>query len=149
MGEVIAFPTRQKRLDQIEEELLKVPEKGNYPCYNGFGPGLYFREMHAPAGHVILGHTHKTAHTCLLMKGSMRLLAEDGSIREIKAPMIFVAPPGRKLALTLEDVIFVNIHATEETDVAKLEEQLIDKSQAWTQHQLKEGAKILSEGAPK
>jgi len=56
----------------------------------------------------------------------MIIVNPDGSRKELKAPMTFMAPPGRKVAYILETVVFQNIFSTDETDVEKLESMFIE-----------------------
>ena len=55
----------------------------------------------------------------------------NGEAKVIEGPYIFTGQPGRKFAYIIEDTVFVNAYATEETDVDKLEEMFVDKSDAW------------------
>jgi hypothetical protein len=130
----------------IEQALLQQPQV-DCPITHHFGGGVYLREMFAPAGTIILGHEHTGEHMCILLKGSMRILNENGTTSDITAPMTFVGRPGRKLALTLEDVVFMNVlpNTDNETDVDKLEARYVRKSSTWTEHQLEAGIKSLNE----
>ena len=57
----------------------------------------------------------------------MSILTEDG-IKHLKAPHHGITKPGTKrIIYTHTDCIFITVHATEETDVAKIEEQVIAK----------------------
>jgi len=100
-----------------------------------FGPGLYIKQVTMPKGSVIIGKPHKVEHMCVMLQGRMILVKEDGTKFELKAPMTFLGKPGRKVAYILEDVVFQNIFATEETDVEKLENMFIEN----TQPKLEEG----------
>ena len=61
------------------------------------------------------------------MQGEMSILTEDG-IKHLKAPHHGITKPGTKrIIYTHTDCIFVTVHATDETDVAKIEEQVIAK----------------------
>lgn len=93
-----------------------------------FGPGIYIREALLPAGSLIIGHTHKTEHTNIMIKGRLLILHADGTTSELVAPACFTAKPGRKIAVILEDVIWQNVYATTETDVRILEELFLDKT---------------------
>ena len=42
--------------------------------------------------------------------------------------MTFVAPKGRKVAYIVETVVFQNIFSTNETDLDKLENMIVDNS---------------------
>ncbi len=139
--------TVSKEMSAVEAALLTQPQ---VPCpvTHHFGGGIYLREMFAPAGTLILGHEHRGEHMCVLLKGSMKILGDEGQVRTIHAPLIFTAPAGRKLALTLEDVTFMNIHPAEKTDPEVLEERFVRKSEVWTNSQLREaGAQLLTENA--
>lgn len=132
-------------VDDMEAEMLEYPQT-ECPVAHHFGPGVYIREVTIPSGTLVIGHAHK--HSCLnvLVKGKMALL-EGGVVRTVEAPMIFTTPPGRKMAYVIDEVVFQNIHATDETDVHKLEEQLVDKSAVWEAHQLEHSQSMLLSAA--
>ena len=131
--------------NEIESNLLALPQV-ECPIAHHFGGSIYMREMSAPAGTVILGHEHKHPHMCVLLKGSMRVQNENGTTSDLTAPLTFEAKPGRKLALTLTDVVFLNVHPNEdeERDITKLEERWITKSEGWTAQQLTAATKVLT-----
>ena len=57
----------------------------------------------------------------------MTILMEDG-IKRIKAPHYGITPAGTKRIIYChEDCVFVTVHATELTDIAKIEEEVISK----------------------
>ena len=119
--------------DQIEAKLLELPQI-DCPVLHHFGPGVYIREVRMPAGSLILGHRHRNAHTNILVSGRLKILNEGGDVVELAAPAVIQSNPGRKLAFILEDTIWQNVYATEERDIEKLEETLLDKSDAWLEH---------------
>lgn len=120
--------------DGIEARMLEAPQV-ECPVVHHFGPGVYIREVTMPAGAFVLGHRHKFLHTNILIQGKLKFMCEDGVVREFSAPMVMQGKPGRKLAYILEDTIWQNVYATDETDVEKLEEMLLDKSEAWHLHE--------------
>lgn len=120
-------------IDTLERQFLGQPQ-ADCPVTHRFGPGVYIREVHMPAGAFIIGHRHKTTHLNVMLTGRLGLLNDDGTETEMVAPRTFVAQPGRKAAYIYEDVIWQNIHATDETDVAKLEDTFLDKSPAFLDH---------------
>jgi hypothetical protein len=63
-----------------------------------------------------------------MVSGRMLILQDDGSKKELVAPMTFMAKPGRKVAYILETVVFQNIYSTPETDIEKLENMCVDNS---------------------
>jgi hypothetical protein len=116
----------------LEIELLKH-EQAACPVYHHFSPGLYVREVNLPAGALAIGHYQKTAHLNIFLKGRVVMLNDDGSRSEISAPMIFTGQPGRKCGLVLEDVVWLNVYPTTETDVETLEKTYLDKSEGWSE----------------
>ena len=117
-------PTYQK-IEAILPELRAMPQ---VECTEEhiFGPGMYVKQVTMPAGSVIVGKPHKTDHLCVLLQGRMKLVKEDGNVVELSAPATFVGKPGRKIAYIMETVVFQNIFATDETDVAKLEHMFVE-----------------------
>lgn len=87
------------------------------------------------AGLFAVGHRQRFEHVNVLLKGSVRVFSDDGSSTVMAAPLMFVGKPGRKVGIVLEDVVWQNIYATTETDVAKLEAMLLDKTPAWEDDQ--------------
>ena len=93
-----------------------------------FGPNIYIKEVTMPAGALIIGKHHRMEHLCNMVSGRMYILQDDGSKKELVAPMTFMAKPGRKVAYILETVVFQNIYSTPETDIEKLENMCVDNS---------------------
>lgn len=115
------------QVDDLAARMLTMPQV-NCPVRHMFAPGQYIRELCMEKGTLAIGHRQRLPHLNVLVKGAVRMLNEDGTITEVRAPMVFVAPPGRKVGLVLEDVQWLNIYATDETDVEKLEALFLDKS---------------------
>ncbi len=90
-----------------------------------FAPGVYARELFIPKGVVLTGKIHKTEHINIVSQGKIAVATEDGQ-KIIEAPCIFVSKPGTKRAgYALEDTTWITIHVTEETDLMKIEQQVI------------------------
>ena len=101
-----------------------------------FAPGLYVRELTVPAGCVIVGKVHKHESVNILVKGSA-LVACDGRVEKVSAPLTFVSGPGRqKAAYVLEDMTWINVHPTQETDLVKIEAEFIEKDEGFEAHKL-------------
>lgn len=115
--------------DELERWLLTLPQVET-PVTHQFAGGLYIREGAIPAGTLALGHEHRAAHHCVILKGRMTLLTPDGSVTEIFAPCAFIGQPGRKLVFVHEDVVGQNIHPTGDwpakclSDIGAMEEHL-------------------------
>lgn len=93
-----------------------------------FGPNIYIKEVTMPTGALIIGKHHRMEHLCNMVSGRMMILQEDGSTKELVAPMTFMSKPGRKVAYIIETVVFQNIYSTPETDIEKLENMCVDNS---------------------
>jgi quercetin dioxygenase-like cupin family protein len=126
----MAVPVKISIADKLEPHMLQLPQV-ECPVVHHFGPGIYIREVTIPAGTFVAGHAHKHEHLNLLLSGEIKFLGEDGQLKTLKAPMIVISPPGRKIAYTVTETVWQNIHATEETDLQKLEEMFVEKSEAW------------------
>ncbi|TAM08293.1 MAG: SET domain-containing protein-lysine N-methyltransferase [Paraburkholderia sp.] len=128
---------RSRDLTRAEHAMLDAPQ-AQCSVIHHFGPGLCVREVFLPAGAFVVGHRHKTAHLNVFLKGRLRMVRDDGSTEELVAPMMFVGQPGRKCCYVIEDVVWQNIFATEETDIQKIEAQFLDKSEGFAAHQERE-----------
>lgn len=99
-----------------------------FPLTHHFAPGVYAREMHLPAGHVIVGKIHKHAHLNIIQKGVVVVSTEEGR-KEMVGPCVFTSYAGTKRAVYIrEDAIWLTIHVTEETDLDKIENEVIADS---------------------
>ena len=98
------------------------------PLKHSFADGCYIREIFNPAGELLVTKIHKIAHPYFLLSGSMSIMTEAGPKR-IQAPHHGITPAGTKrIIYTHEDCIFVTVHVTNETDLIKIEDEVIAKS---------------------
>jgi hypothetical protein len=125
--------TVEENVTALESTLLRT-EQAECPVVHHFGPGVYIREVTIPAGTFAIGHAHKQPHLNIMLKGKLLLVGDGGRLEELEAPVIRTTPAGRKVAYILEDVVWQNIYATEETDIDKLEDMFLDKSENWTEY---------------
>jgi hypothetical protein len=120
-------PDLRQRVLDIEAFMLQQ-EQVDIPLRHTFAQGVYAREMTAPAGVVLTGRIHKTEHLNIISKGEVSVLTENG-IERFKAPYTFVSKPGTKRILYAhEELVWTTIHVTNETDLAKLEAELVASS---------------------
>lgn len=93
------------------------------------GGGVYARQMRIPKGVIVVGKLHKTEHLAVLLKGSVKITTEDGTV-ELDAPQVMVAPPGiKRVAYALTDCVWLSVHSVgEERDLEKIEASLIAPS---------------------
>jgi hypothetical protein len=119
----------REKVEQLEE-MMQAYDPAILPIKHHFADGIYAREMFIPANAVLTGAVHKTNHMCILSMGRVRVATEDGPV-ELTAPATLIAYPGAKRAIfALEDSVWTNIHATNETDVDKIVEDLTESTAA-------------------
>lgn len=125
-------------LEEIERAMLQSPQQVEVKVAHHFAEDVYVREAILPKGAIILGHAHRKECLNICLTGAL-MLRIGNELVKVVAPCIFKSPPGiRKIAYTLEETRWLNVHPTSETDLAKLEESLIDKSPVFLEHQKKE-----------
>lgn len=106
------------------QSLLLDQEQAWHGENHHFAPGVYVREFRCFENTLLVGKTHRHEHMFILLEGECTVSTEDEVIT-LTAPYIGKSPAGVKRALyTHTDIIWVTIHPTDETDVAKLEEWL-------------------------
>lgn len=127
------LPVSAAMIEAAEHATLRLPQV-SCPVVHRFGPGICVREVFIPAGTFAIGHYQRFEQVNIFLKGRVTVIHDDGSTRELVAPMFFVGPPGRKVGIVHEDVVWLNVWATDETDVEKIEAHFLDKSGAWTYH---------------
>lgn len=131
--EIFSGAITAQKVERLEMMCLQQ-EQVDCPVIHRFGPGVYIREVMIPAGTFSIGHYQKKEHLNIMLKGRVTMLHEDGTLHEVIAPTIFTAPPGRKIGYIHEDMVWLNVYPTTETEVEKLEAMFLDKSEGWTQN---------------
>jgi len=110
------------------ERVLKGKELEHFnPLKHSFANGMYIREVFNPAGELLVTKIHKYSHPFFLLQEEMTILGEDGEKR-IKAPHYGITKAGTKRIIYAHtDCIFVTVHATNEKDLNKIEDEIISK----------------------
>jgi len=103
-----------------------------------FAPGIYTRQMFIPAGCIATGKIHRYEVMNIVVSGTVRVNTDDG-MKELTGPVVFNSAPGTKKAvLAITDVIWMNVHPTESTDLEEIENHFIVPSiEALEQEQCK------------
>ena len=123
----------RNKIQEFEEKMSQVPgaHHGDWdkcPLKHTFADGIYIREIFMPKGMLIVSKIHKVRHPYFVLKGDLSVLTEEGEVR-IFAPYFGITPAGTKRLLYIhEDTVWITVHATEETDLEKIEEDIIAKS---------------------
>lgn len=121
--------TRENILD-IEKKITGLPGAmfGDCcPLEHTFVDGAYVRKITMPKGLLGVSKIHKKTHLYFIMKGEVSVLTEEGLVR-IKAPYSGITKAGTKRVLYVhEETEWTTIHVTRETDLEKIEEEVIAK----------------------
>ena len=113
-------------INAIEAELAKF-EQVRLPLNHIHTPGLYVREVFIPKGTLCTTKIHKTEHPFVISKGAALVWSQETGVLRFDAPYTGVTKPGtRRVIFAIDDVIWSTFHPTEETDLAKIEAQLIE-----------------------
>ena len=109
-------------------ELAEIIDKGiqvDLGIVHHFSDGLYAKQMSLPKGYTAVSHVHAYSHLSILSKGSV-IVTANNKVQKFIAPACIEIKAGIHHAIeALEDVVWFCIHATEETDVSKVDEVLI------------------------
>jgi len=117
--------TARDKAQRLEEAMMGMPQ-AECPVRHHFAPGVYAREISIPKGVVLVGAVHKIENLAVLSAGRLQVVTDEGTT-EISAPAIVRVKPGQKnAALALEDAVWTNFFATDETDPDKLVEILTE-----------------------
>jgi len=114
-----------KTIKDLHESL-----NGVFECDLGtvhhFSDGLYTKEMHIPKGFMAVTHAHAYSHLSILSKGKV-IVKTDNSTVEYTAPACLeITKHVHHSIEALEDSIWYCIHATDETDINKIDNVLIE-----------------------
>lgn len=109
----------------VQQQLSESPDQIDVPVQHHFAPGVYMRQMDAAAGTLVVSKMHRTEHMNILLKGSLTVATEDG-IQLMIAPCVLKSMPGTKrIGYFHEDSSWITIHPTSDTDLEKIEQQVI------------------------
>jgi len=98
--------------------------------------GAYARKFTLPDRHWVTGQIHRFACINIVAKGRVLVKQSDGEYI-LEAGEVYISEPGeKKILLALEETVFINIHATEETDQEKLWEHFVVPPENALEHQV-------------
>lgn len=118
----------RKDVFELSAAIEQANDAPHCPLNHHFAPGAYAREILLPAGSLVVGKIHKHAHINVISKGRVIVITETGMIT-MEAPYTFVSAPGTKrVVFAVEDTVWTTVHVTTETDLEKLEEEIIAPS---------------------
>lgn len=111
-----------KRLEAILSEFPQV----DMATTHVLSGGVYARTVFIPAGTVVTGATHRKDHICVI-DGDVETVL-DGVPQRIAGRLVLKGEAGVKRAVYAhEDTLWTTICQTELTDIAKIEEELVEE----------------------
>lgn len=124
---------RRARIMQLQEAMVNTPgtfgekEINEGKLEHFFGTGVYGRKLFIPKGNLIVSKIHRGKTLNVIIEGVISVISEHGYHTYI-APHIFVSDPyTKRVVIALEDTIWLTAHGTHQTDLEKVEEELIAK----------------------
>lgn len=124
---------KHEGIEEAEAHFLNM-KQADCPVAHHFGPNIYVREVTLPAGIIAIGHHQKYEHLNIMLTGKVAVIDGD-AVRVLTAPMIFTGQPGRKVGYVIETCVWQNIYSTSETNIDKLEDTFLDKSDTWEEYE--------------
>ncbi len=119
--------TNINSISKLASTLIDLPQV-EAPVKHHFSKGVYAREILMLAGTLIVGKVHKTRHLNIISQGVCTVVTPLRRCT-IKAPYTFESAEGeQKVVLIHKDTVWTTIHLTEETDLKKIEEEVIAPS---------------------
>lgn len=113
-------------IQAFEGVLRQMPNQIVPENYHHFGPGVYLRELVMPAGTLIVGKLHKTAHFLIVTHGLIECKTDAG-MEMLKGGDIILTQPGiKRVLLAHEDSAMVTVHVTDKTDLSEIEKDVIE-----------------------
>lgn len=102
----------REKLDRFTAAALAAKEYHvEMPVKHWFTPGLYVRQIHVPAGTIVVTRIHKTEHPFVLSQGECEVWCPDKGWQRIKAPFTGITFPGtQRLVLCHGDVVWTTFH---------------------------------------
>jgi len=129
----VAISEARDDIMSLAQKMITMIEAGEMqeqdcPLTHRFTPGCYLREILMPAGTLIVGKIHATEHFNILLTGQVSVATAEG-VEHLQAPYTFISKAGiQKVVYCHTDCVWQTVHVTEETDLLKIEAEVIVES---------------------
>jgi len=123
MGD-IATRNKLMALQDIFEHSPNKLTAADFPTKHHFSNGVYAREIFIAAGRALIGKVHKHSHLFTLVGDC--LIVVEGVQTRYTGQYTGESPAGTQRAIyAVQDTILTTIHVTQETDLNKIEQEVI------------------------
>jgi len=92
-----------------------------------FSDGRYAKQMFIPKGFEAGKHTHTFSHLSILGKGHVRVTVNGHTTEYVAPACVVIEANAEHVIFALEDSEWYCIHATNETDLEKIDQVLIGR----------------------
>lgn len=127
--------SRRTRIVELEKALSGVDGAYSMDEFNEgkithhFGTGVYGRELFIPKGNVIVSKIHRGKTLNVIAMGRISVICPNNGFNTYVAPYTFVSAPfTKRVVIAHEDTIWITSHATTQTDLNKIEDEIIATS---------------------
>lgn len=121
----------RKNIVLFEDEFRTLPEAyegDHYPLVHSFADGMYIRQITIPPEQLTTTKIHARSHPYFILKGHVSVLTENG-VEKLEAPYSGITKAGTKRVIwTHDEVVWITVHSTKETDLDKIEVDVIAKN---------------------
>ena len=116
-------------MSNFAQQFAEIPKVWDYDpqTKHHFSDGLYGKEMVLPKGYIAYSHSHNYDHLSILAKGRVIVKTDDYNKEYVAPACINIEANTYHQIEALEDVVWFCIHATDETNIDKIDEVLIGK----------------------
>ncbi len=142
---------RAGMIDRYEDATLAldIPQV-DIPAIHNFSAGIYSRHVVIPAGVLITGRKHRHSHLVMIAHGRVTIWDEQHGTQNLVGFTVFESKPGaRRMIYAHEETIFITLHATNETDIEKVEEEIYFPSEVVDELKRRRAVAALNQGEPK
>jgi len=113
-------------IEELQEAMLKESQEDLLTLHN-FTDNMYARTIVVPANVCLVGAKHKTNHFLIISKGSGWIITNEGEPEHYSAPKMIESKAGDKRVIYAEhDTILTTFHVTDETDIDKIGELILE-----------------------
>lgn len=122
----VSQPTTHAQIDALSNAMRSLPQWEPVTRHY-FADGMYCREVARPAGTLIVGKVHKQEHFYIVMTGEVEITGAGQIPQHVTGPRVIVSPVGTKRVVYAHtDAVCMTVHRTDETDIEKIEAQLVE-----------------------
>mgnify|MGYP006316051195 CR=1 FL=1 len=111
-------------IDRLQAK-MQTMDTVDLPVTNHFADGLYARELFMPADSLAVGKVHAKSHFLVVLSGEVTAWTDEGMRTLTAGEVVRTSAGTKRVAYAHTDTRLITFHATQETDIALIEGELI------------------------